>query len=105
MSNCKTKEILLLLAKAIEQNTINTYQEQGRVAADKVFKILEEAEKKIETLDVEEALRCKDCKHLTVHNSPTLYAYCEKTHFRFEPFQADTRTHYCSYGERKDENG
>ena len=52
--------------------------------------------------DVVEVVRCEKCKNLTVHNSPTLYAYCEKTHFRFEPFQTDTRTHYCSYGERRD---
>lgn len=49
-----------------------------------------------------EVVRCKDCKHCTIHNSPTLYAYCEKTHFRFEPFKTDTRTHFCSLGERKD---
>ena len=51
--------------------------------------------------DFVEVVRCKDCKYCTVHNSPTLYAYCEKTHFRFEPFETDTRTHFCSYGERK----
>ena len=44
-------EILRLLAKAIEQNTVNTYQEQGGVAADVVFRILEEAEKRIDALD------------------------------------------------------
>ena len=55
------------------------------------------------TADVVEVVRCNDCKHLTVHNSPTLYAYCEKTKYRFEPFRTDTRTHYCSYGERKEE--
>lgn len=59
--------------------------------------------KKIPAADVVEVVRCKDCKHLTVHNSQTLYAYCEKTKYRFEPFQTDTRTHFCSYGERKDE--
>ena len=53
------------------------------------------------TADVVEVVRCEKCKNLTVHNSPTLYAYCEKTHFRFEPFQTDTRTHFCSYGERQ----
>ena len=52
--------------------------------------------------DYVEVVRCKECKHLTVHNSPTLYAYCEKEHIRFEPFQKDTRTHYCSYGDRGD---
>lgn len=40
-------EILRLLSKAIEQNTINTYQEQGSAAADAVFAILQEAERKI----------------------------------------------------------
>ena len=43
--------------------------------------------------------RCENCKHLTVHNSPTLYAYCEKTRYSFEPFQTDTRTHFCSFCE------
>ena len=40
-------EILRLLSKAIEQNTVNTYREQGVIAADAVFAILEEAERKI----------------------------------------------------------
>ena len=44
-------EILRLLAKAIRQNTVNTYQEQGSVAADVVFHILEDAEKRIDALD------------------------------------------------------
>ena len=44
-------EILRLLAKAIEQNTINTYQEQGQAAADVVFRILEDPEKRIDALD------------------------------------------------------
>ena len=44
-------EILRLLAKAIEQNTINTYQEQGSVAADVVFRILGDAKKRIDALD------------------------------------------------------
>lgn len=45
------KEVLLLLVKAIEQNTINTYQEQGCAAADVVFGILHEALEKIKNLD------------------------------------------------------
>ena len=44
-------EILRLLAKAIEQNTVNTYQEQGSASADVVFRILEDAEKRIDDLD------------------------------------------------------
>ena len=59
-----------------------------------------EAFEKIPTVEV---VRCKDCKHLTVHNSPTLYAYCEKCKYRFEPFQTDTRKHYCGLGEPKND--
>ena len=44
-------EILRLLSKAIERNTVNTYQEQGAIAADAVFTILGEAEKKIAELE------------------------------------------------------
>ena len=44
-------EILRLLAKAIEQNTVNTYQEQGSAAAHVVFRILDDAKKRIDALD------------------------------------------------------
>ena len=44
-------EILRLLAKAIGRNTVNTYQQQGSAAADVVFRILEDAEKRIDALD------------------------------------------------------
>lgn len=54
------------------------------------------------TADVVEVVRCEKCKHLTIHNSMDLYAFCEKTKYRFRPFQTDTRTHFCSYGERKE---
>ena len=47
----ETIEILRLLAKAIEQTTVNTYQEQGSASADVVFRILEDAEKRIDDLD------------------------------------------------------
>lgn len=57
------------------------------------------------TADVIEVVRCENCKHLTIHNSPTLYAYCEKTHYRFEPFETDTRTHFCGFGELKEREG
>lgn len=41
------KEIIRLLAKAIERVTVNTYVEQGALAADEVFKILEEIEDRL----------------------------------------------------------
>jgi Zn finger protein HypA/HybF involved in hydrogenase expression len=52
--------------------------------------------------DVVEVVRCKDCEHLRIINGKGLYAYCPKTECKFEPFEIDTRTHYCSYGERKE---
>lgn len=45
------KDILLLLATAIEQNTINTHQVQGNSSADVVFGILRVALAKIKNLD------------------------------------------------------
>ena len=54
-------EILRLLAKAIEQNTVNTYQEQGSAAADVVFRILEDAEKRIDDLD-NPTEKCGSCE-------------------------------------------
>ena len=56
----------------------------------------------IPTAGVGEAVRCFECKHLIVHNITTLYASCLRCHFRFDPFQLDTRTHFCSLGERKE---
>ena len=41
------KETIRLLAKAIERVTVNTYVEQGGLAADEVFKILEEVEDRL----------------------------------------------------------
>lgn len=40
-------ETIRLLVQAIEQVTVNTYVEQGAMAADKVFKILEEVEDRL----------------------------------------------------------
>ena len=52
--------------------------------------------------DVAPVTRCKDCKYLRVWNQKDLYAFCPKTNFVFLPFQADTRTHFCSLGEPKE---
>ena len=58
----------------------------------------------ISKADFVEVVRCKDCKHLAVLNLPTVYAWCKKIHYSFIPFGTDTRTHFCSYGERKEKN-
>ena len=47
-------------------------------------------------------VRCKDCKHLCVWNRKDIYAFCPKTNIVFLPFDKDTRTFFCSLGERKD---
>ena len=40
----KIRECLLLLAKAIERVTVNTYVEQGAIPADEVFKLVGQVE-------------------------------------------------------------
>ena len=54
------------------------------------------------TADVAPVVRCKDCKHLCVWNRKDIYAFCPKTNIVFLPFDKDTRTFFCSLGERKD---
>ncbi len=57
---------------------------------------------KAPTVDAVPVVRCKDCKHLRVHNRKDLYAFCPKTNIVFLPFDKDTRTFFCGLGERKD---
>lgn len=45
----EVKECLRLLAHAAERITVNTYYEQGAVAADEVFRTLDKVEKMIGT--------------------------------------------------------
>lgn len=54
------------------------------------------------TVDAVPVVRCNDCKHLCVWNRKDIYAFCPKTNIVFLPFERDTRTFFCSYGERKD---
>ena len=57
---------------------------------------------KAPTVDAVVVTRCKDCKHLCVWNRKDIYAFCPKTNIVFLPFDKDTRTFFCSLGERKD---
>lgn len=69
-----------------------------------MYRKLSEAKIAIEKLpaaDVVPVLRCKDCKHLRVWNRKDIYAFCPKTNIVFLPFELDTRTFFCSLGERK----
>lgn len=56
----------------------------------------------VPTVDAVVVTRCKDCKHLCVWNRKDIYAFCPKTNIVFLPFEKDTRTFFCSYGERKE---
>ena len=53
------------------------------------------------TVDAVPVVRCKDCKHLCVWNRKDLYAFCPKTNIVFLPFDKDTRTFFCSLGEKR----
>ena len=55
------------------------------------------------TVDAVEVVRCRECKHLNVLNRKELYAHCPKTNTVFLPFELDTREHFCSLGERKED--
>lgn len=55
----------------------------------------------IPAADVAPVVRCKDCKHLCVWNRKDIYAFCPKTNIVFLPFEQDTRTFFCGFGERK----
>ena len=56
----------------------------------------------VPTADVVPVVRCKDCKHLRVRNQKDIYAFCPKTGIVFWQFEKDTRTSFCSDGERMD---
>lgn len=47
-----------------------------------------------------EVVRCKDCVYCTVQNTKYIYAICLRHGIEFKPFEDDTRTHFCSWGER-----
>ena len=58
--------------------------------------------KALPAADVVPVVRCKDCKHLRVRNQKDIYAFCPKTGIVFWQFEKDTRTSFCSDGERMD---
>ena len=48
-------------------------------------------------------VRCAECVYCNVQNTKYLYAICERHGIEFKPFEDDTRTHGCTWGERKGE--
>lgn len=55
------------------------------------------------TVDAVEVVRCKDCKSLIIINEGKVYAVCKKHRKIFRFFGEDTREHYCSWGERRED--
>ena len=47
-------------------------------------------------------VRCAECVYCNVQNTKYLYAICERHGIEFKPFEDDTRTHGCAWGERKE---
>ncbi len=85
------------LSEAIHENVIAMYEESVAAKEDCLREIEDTP-----TVDAVIVTRCKDCKHLRVWNRKDIYAFCPKTNIVFLPFEKDTRTFFCSFGERKD---
>lgn len=49
-----------------------------------------------------EIVKCCDCVYCNVLNTKDIYVCCVKHGIKFYPFEDDTRTHFCSWGERKE---
>ena len=47
-------------------------------------------------------VRCAECVYCNIKNTKYLYAICERHGIEFKPFEDDTRTHGCAWGERKE---
>ena len=72
-------------------------------ASDDLEEYKDDARLLIEDAPTIDIVRCNECEWLKVHNTKELYAECRKWHIRFYPFDEDTRTHGCSWGEREGE--
>lgn len=90
------------LKKNIRVNLMPNVDIDGTVTVENAERFFLNLIDKTSTADVVEVVRCKDCKYLAIWNTPDTFAYCEKIHYAFEPFATDTRTHFCSFGEKKE---
>ena len=48
-------------------------------------------------------VRCKDCKYLDIANNALVYACCSKHNHIFYLWEEDTRKHFCSWAERRED--
>ena len=84
------------LKDAVERNKIN------EIAKDIVNDVINLLQREPTADVVEVPCRCSECKFLKIINEGTVYAECVKQKLTFLLWQADTREHFCSYGERKE---
>ena len=77
--------------------------EEWGVTGGTALRLIHNAVDNAPTVDAVPVVRCNDCKHLCVWNRKDMYAVCPKTNIAFLPFEQDTRTFFCGFGERKDE--
>ncbi len=85
------------IAQDVRENNIRNYDRQDWTSRQ-VVTLLENAP----TIDAVPVVRCAQCKYLNIINDQKLYAHCPKTNTVFLPFELDTRTHFCSLGQRKE---
>lgn len=76
--------------------------EEWGVTGGTALRLIHNAVDNATTVDAVVVVRCADCKHLCVWNRKDMYAFCPKTNIAFLPFEQDTRTFFCGFGERKD---
>ena len=86
------------------QRTLDENPDKKGTAAYQAVRVFVSALRREPAVDAVEVLRCKDCKHLNVVNRKELYAHCPKANTVFFPFELDTRKHFCSLGERENDD-
>ena len=88
--------------RLIDADALIAWIKDGQQMTSKVKAIIARI-KTMPTADAVSVVRCADCVYCNVQNTKYLYAICQKHGIAFKPFEDDTRTHGCTWGERKGE--
>lgn len=97
----------LISADVIKAKLNNSMKNNATMWNDAYNEGLYQAEKIIDfapAVDAVEVVRCFQCKHLKELNEHKIFAMCKKTKIAFWSFETDTRTHFCAFGERREDN-
>ena len=87
--------------RLIDADALIAWIKDGQQMTSKVKAIIARI-KTTPTADAVSVVRCADCVYCNVQNTKYLYAICQKHGIEFKPFEDDTRTHGCTWGERKE---